>query len=176
MPVFFLSTGLRTNWQVGGAAVFIAAAVLLLASVSGKLIGTSLAGKILKWSAMLRGDDFARTQELVFEYAPRPPFASGTPELAGERLTCPSLEAPPSCSGCGQRGRQPSAESMDNITSTAFPIAAAGERPHLATVPVFLRQHLLGVRPHIFPCHQCIGRTIYSSLRLYGSMASICIE
>ncbi len=49
MPVFFLSTGLRTNWQVGGAAVFIAAAVLLVASVSGKLIGVALAGKILKW-------------------------------------------------------------------------------------------------------------------------------
>jgi len=49
MPVFFLSTGLRTNWQVGGAAVFIAAAVLLFASVSGKLIGTHLAGRILKW-------------------------------------------------------------------------------------------------------------------------------
>ena len=49
MPVFFLSTGLRTNWQVGGAAVFIAAAVLLLASVSGKLIGIHIAGKILKW-------------------------------------------------------------------------------------------------------------------------------
>ncbi len=49
MPVFFLSTGLRTNWQVGGGAVFIAAAGLLLASVSGKLIGTHLAGKILKW-------------------------------------------------------------------------------------------------------------------------------
>jgi Kef-type K+ transport system membrane component KefB len=49
MPVFFLSTGLRTNWQVGGAAVFIAAAVLLVASVAGKLIGTHLAGKVLKW-------------------------------------------------------------------------------------------------------------------------------
>lgn len=49
MPVFFLSTGLRTNWQVGGAAVFIAAAVLLIASVSGKLIGTHIAGRILKW-------------------------------------------------------------------------------------------------------------------------------
>ena len=49
MPVFFLSTGLRTNWQVGGAAVFIAAAVLLVASVRGKLIGTHIAGKILKW-------------------------------------------------------------------------------------------------------------------------------
>jgi Kef-type K+ transport system membrane component KefB len=50
MPIFFLSTGLRTNWQVGGAAVFIAAAVLLAASVSGKLIGTNLAARILKWA------------------------------------------------------------------------------------------------------------------------------
>ncbi|MGJ7552800.1 cation:proton antiporter [Variovorax sp. RB2P76] len=49
MPVFFLSTGLRTNWQVGGAAVFVAAGVLLVASVSGKLIGTLLAGRILRW-------------------------------------------------------------------------------------------------------------------------------
>ena len=49
MPVFFLSTGLRTNWQVGGAAVGVAALLLLVASVSGKLIGTHLAGKILKW-------------------------------------------------------------------------------------------------------------------------------
>ncbi|MFZ6743153.1 cation:proton antiporter [Undibacterium sp. JH2W] len=49
MPVFFLSTGLRTNWAVGGTAVFIAAAVLLVASVSGKLIGIQVAGKILKW-------------------------------------------------------------------------------------------------------------------------------
>jgi Kef-type K+ transport system membrane component KefB len=49
MPVFFLSTGLRTNWSVGGAAVFAVAGLLLLASVSGKLLGTHLAGKILKW-------------------------------------------------------------------------------------------------------------------------------
>jgi Kef-type K+ transport system membrane component KefB len=49
MPVFFLSTGLRTNWAMGGAAVFVAAAVLLLASVSGKLAGVHIAGKILKW-------------------------------------------------------------------------------------------------------------------------------
>ena len=49
MPVFFLSTGLRTNWQVGGAAVFIAAAALLVASIGGKLIGIHIAGKILKW-------------------------------------------------------------------------------------------------------------------------------
>jgi len=49
MPVYFLSAGLRTNWAVGGAAVFVAAAVLLAASLSGKLIGTHIAGKILKW-------------------------------------------------------------------------------------------------------------------------------
>jgi Kef-type K+ transport system membrane component KefB len=49
MPVFFLSTGLRTTWQVGGAAVFLAAAVLLVASVGGKLIGTGLAGRVLRW-------------------------------------------------------------------------------------------------------------------------------
>ncbi|MBN8886996.1 MAG: cation:proton antiporter [Rudaea sp.] len=49
MPVFFLSTGLRTNWDVGGAAVFLAAGVLLVASVSGKLIGIHAAGRILGW-------------------------------------------------------------------------------------------------------------------------------
>ena len=49
MPVFFLSTGLRTNWDVGGTTVFVAAALLLAASVSGKLIGIHLAGRILKW-------------------------------------------------------------------------------------------------------------------------------
>jgi Kef-type K+ transport system membrane component KefB len=49
MPVFFLSTGLRTNWQVGGAAVFVAAAVLLVASVVGKLVGLRMAGRILRW-------------------------------------------------------------------------------------------------------------------------------
>ena len=49
MPVFFLSTGLRTNWTVGGEAVFIAAGIMLFASVGGKLIGMQLAGKVLKW-------------------------------------------------------------------------------------------------------------------------------
>jgi Kef-type K+ transport system membrane component KefB len=49
MPVFFLSTGLRTQWDVGGVAVFVAAAWLLLASVSGKLLGVHLAGRVLKW-------------------------------------------------------------------------------------------------------------------------------
>lgn len=49
MPVFFLSTGLRTQWDVGGAAVFGAAALLLVASVGGKLVGTAIAGRILGW-------------------------------------------------------------------------------------------------------------------------------
>ena len=51
MPVFFLSTGLRTNWEVGGAAVFVAAGLLLVASIAGKLLGVQLAGRILKWEA-----------------------------------------------------------------------------------------------------------------------------
>jgi Kef-type K+ transport system membrane component KefB len=50
MPVFFLSTGLRTNWAVGGEAVFLAAALLLVASVAGKLIGIQVAGRILRWA------------------------------------------------------------------------------------------------------------------------------
>jgi Kef-type K+ transport system membrane component KefB len=49
MPVFFLSTGLRTQWQVGGGAVFLAAAMLLVAAVAGKLLGTGMAGRILGW-------------------------------------------------------------------------------------------------------------------------------
>ena len=49
MPVFFLSTGLRTQWDVGGLMVFGAAAVLLIASVAGKLLGVRIAGRILKW-------------------------------------------------------------------------------------------------------------------------------
>ena len=50
MPVFFLSTGLRTRWDIGGSAVLLAAAVLLLATVSGKLMGTAIAGRILGWA------------------------------------------------------------------------------------------------------------------------------
>lgn len=49
MPVFFLSTGLRTNWEMGGWSVFMAAALLLVASVIGKLVGLQWAGKILNW-------------------------------------------------------------------------------------------------------------------------------
>ena len=50
MPVFFLSTGLRTQWGLEGGMVFAAAALLLAASVSGKLLGTHVAGRILRWA------------------------------------------------------------------------------------------------------------------------------
>ena len=50
MPVFFLSTGLRTNWALGGEAVFVGAALLLFASITGKLLGVRLAGRILNWA------------------------------------------------------------------------------------------------------------------------------
>jgi len=49
MPVFFLSTGLRTSWEMGGPAVLGGAALLLAASVAGKLGGVALAGRILGW-------------------------------------------------------------------------------------------------------------------------------
>ncbi len=49
MPVFFLSTGLRTQWDVGGMAVFAAAGLLLVAATAGKIAGISLAGRILRW-------------------------------------------------------------------------------------------------------------------------------
>jgi Kef-type K+ transport system membrane component KefB len=50
MPVFFLSTGLRTQWEGGGQAVFAVAALLLAAAVGGKLIGAHIAGRLLGWS------------------------------------------------------------------------------------------------------------------------------
>ncbi|MGL6290140.1 MAG: cation:proton antiporter [Silanimonas sp.] len=55
MPVFFLSTGLRTEWDAGGATVFIAAAVILIASVFGKRLGVAIAGRLLGWKP---GDAF----------------------------------------------------------------------------------------------------------------------
>ncbi|HEX4846662.1 MAG TPA: cation:proton antiporter, partial [Novosphingobium sp.] len=50
MPVFFLSTGLRTSWDMGGIAAFAAAALLLTAMVTGKLAGVALAGRLLGWA------------------------------------------------------------------------------------------------------------------------------
>lgn len=49
MPVYFLSAGLRTRWGVEGGLVFAAAGVLLVAAVSGKLLGVQAAGRLLRW-------------------------------------------------------------------------------------------------------------------------------
>jgi len=49
MPVFFLSTGLRTKWDLGGYSVFFVAGLLLIASVGGKLAGAHIAGRALGW-------------------------------------------------------------------------------------------------------------------------------
>lgn len=49
MPVFFLSTGLRTNWELGGLAVFSAAGLLLAMQILGKQTGIYIAGRVLKW-------------------------------------------------------------------------------------------------------------------------------
>lgn len=38
-------------------------------------------------SAALRGEAHAKRQQLVFEYAPQPPFEGGTPERSGPELT-----------------------------------------------------------------------------------------
>ena len=49
MPVFFLSTGLKTTWHMGGVTILAAALLLLVVSVGGKLAGIALAGRILNW-------------------------------------------------------------------------------------------------------------------------------
>lgn len=49
MPIFFLSTGLRTSWSGGGLMIFAGAALLLVAAVAGKLIGVGIAGRLLGW-------------------------------------------------------------------------------------------------------------------------------
>ena len=51
MPVFFLSTGLRTHWALGGGSVLLVAGLLLVAAVAGKLLGLKIAGRILGWPA-----------------------------------------------------------------------------------------------------------------------------
>ena len=49
MPIFFLSTGLRTSWSIDGVDLIAVAALLLAASVGGKLIGLRIAGHLLRW-------------------------------------------------------------------------------------------------------------------------------
>lgn len=52
MPVFFLSTGLRTTWGMAGTSPLLAAGVLLVAAVGGKLLGVRIAGRILRWDPL----------------------------------------------------------------------------------------------------------------------------
>jgi Kef-type K+ transport system membrane component KefB len=49
MPVFFLSTGLRTSWELSGLLVIGVALLMYVAQASGKILGIQLAGNILKW-------------------------------------------------------------------------------------------------------------------------------
>ena len=55
MPVFFLSTGLRTRWEMGGTTVLLAGLALLVAATSGKLLGVHIAGRWLGWR---KGESF----------------------------------------------------------------------------------------------------------------------
>ena len=41
----------------------------------------------LTLAARLRGEDYARTAQLVAEYAPQPPFDAGSPATAGPAVT-----------------------------------------------------------------------------------------
>lgn len=50
MPVFFLSTGLRTSWEQGGLVVIAVALILLVAQIIGKLSGVWLAGHMQGWT------------------------------------------------------------------------------------------------------------------------------
>lgn len=49
MPVFFLSTGLKTQWTLGGSAVIFVAMALLLAAIVGKWLGVKVASLVLGW-------------------------------------------------------------------------------------------------------------------------------
>lgn len=49
MPVFFLTTGLRTDWGGSSFSVFLVAVILLISSVSGKVGGVYIASKLNKW-------------------------------------------------------------------------------------------------------------------------------
>lgn len=49
MPVFFLITGLKTNWSVSGLIILLVAAALLVTQFGSKILGVSIAGKILGW-------------------------------------------------------------------------------------------------------------------------------
>jgi Kef-type K+ transport system membrane component KefB len=49
MPIFFLSTGLRTQWAMGGVDLIAVTLLLLAAAIGGKLLGVRIAGRLLGW-------------------------------------------------------------------------------------------------------------------------------
>lgn len=51
MPIFFLNSGLKTRWDLGGYEVFWVGISLLIVSVAGKMIGVRLAGMRLGWKS-----------------------------------------------------------------------------------------------------------------------------
>jgi Kef-type K+ transport system membrane component KefB len=51
MPVFFLSTGLRTSWELGGLTVVLVALTLFVLQFAGKQIGVRIAGRYLGWDS-----------------------------------------------------------------------------------------------------------------------------
>lgn len=58
-------------------------------TAAGVTAGMDLA---LTLVARLRGQDYARFLELMAEYAPRPPFGTGTPDTAGPDLAALARE------------------------------------------------------------------------------------
>ena len=46
MPVFFLSTGLRTNWAIGGPEVLLAATALLLMAVVSTMLTVPVVSRL----------------------------------------------------------------------------------------------------------------------------------
>lgn len=50
MPVFFLSTGLRTSWELGGVTVVLVALALFAVQFFSKQFGVRVAGHILNWN------------------------------------------------------------------------------------------------------------------------------
>lgn len=49
MPVYFLSTGLKSAWSADGSMVIAGAALLFMAALVGKLVAVGIAGRILRW-------------------------------------------------------------------------------------------------------------------------------
>lgn len=49
MPIFFLNTGLRTQWELSDMSVVYLALILFATQAFGKILGISISGKILKW-------------------------------------------------------------------------------------------------------------------------------